>query len=253
MKYLSTYTPAEIYIIRKQKVDLQEFLKITFIDLIFKRVLDRFEVERQYNSNQSVRIYDYIGAGEKFKDYTSKRHEQFFTKTFQDDSEIGILFRNLIKIGYQNSKTKYNFKKEILQNKSLNKVISQNVFEKLFNFYSLTELGQKIKTDIDKEIIVLNEEFKNEINIEKKVLIKANEIGANIFFINNVSYDLLNQIDHDLIVEMTKSKSSNYSGCTGCAWYFDDYSSSFDSGCSSGCGSGCSGCSGCGGCGGCGG
>jgi len=252
MKYLSTYTPAEIYLIRKQKVDLQELLKITFIDLIFKKVLGRFEIERQYHSNQPVRVYDYIGIGEKFEDYTPKKHELFYTTTFQEDSEIEILFRNLIKIGYQNSKSKYNFKKEILKNKSLDKIISKNILGSLFNFYGITKQGQKVKNEIENEIEILNEEFRNEPNIEKKILLKANEIGANIFFIDGVSYDLLNQIDHDLIIEMTKNGSANYNGCSGCAWCFDDYSSSFDSGCSSGCGSGCSGCSGCGGCGGCG-
>jgi hypothetical protein len=49
MKYLSELTPAEVYIIIKQKASHQELLKITFIDLLFKRVIETFEVERKHH------------------------------------------------------------------------------------------------------------------------------------------------------------------------------------------------------------
>ena len=39
MKYLSELTPAEILVLTKENVTHQELLKITFIDLLFKKVL----------------------------------------------------------------------------------------------------------------------------------------------------------------------------------------------------------------------
>ncbi len=258
MKYLSELTPAEVYILTNNKVSHQELLKVTLADLLLKQVLKMFEVQRQPHNRQEIRIYKYVGIGQNFKKHLSKGHEKFFLSSFEKDNEIEILFRNLIKIGYQNSRTVLDFKNSIIKSPTLKKCFKQNVFQKLYYGYSFTEYGTELKRKIEKEIQNINIEISDLKNIENQKAIELIKvIGGNIFLLGIFDYELLHQIDKDLSIEINRLNSSeNGTGCSGCGFSFDDFSSSFESGCSSdsGCGSGCSGCgSGCSGCGGCGG
>lgn len=253
MIYLSQLTPAEVAFLTKDKVTLQEFLKITFIHLLLKQVLKTFEVERQAHVNHKVRIYNYVGVGEHFNNYISHNHEKFFLATFEYDPSIEMLFRNLVKVAYQKSKTVAHFKNELIKTPTLKKCYSQNIFQKIFNCYSTTAYGKELKRKVQQEIQHLNSELSSVKNIENQKAIEIIKvIGGNIFLLENINYDLLEQIDADLAQEMNrKSTNTDGSGCSGCGWSFDNYSTDFDSGCSST--SGCGGASGCGGCGGCGG
>lgn len=258
MTYLSQLTPAEVFLLTKEHTSHRELLKITFIDLLLKEVLKTFEIQRQPHIRHEIRIYKYVGIGPNFKNYLPKNHEKFFLSTFDTDSEIELLFRNLVKISYQNSKSLSNFKNELLKTPTLKKCFSQNIYQKIVCSYSFTDYGKELKRKVAQEIQNLNSEVSslNTIENQKAVeLIKV--IGGNIFLLEYIDYELLDQIDADLAKEMNrKATNTDGSGCSGCSWTFDNYSSDFNSGCStsSGCGgtSGCSGCSGCGGCGGCG-
>lgn len=253
MNYLSQLTPAEILILTKNNVTQQEILKITFIDLLFKNVLKVFEVQRQAHIKEEVRVYKYVGTGQNYSNYNSLNHERVFLSTFGMDNSIEILFQNLVKIGYQKSRTLSDLKNDIIKTPTLKKCFTQNIFQKIFYGYSFTEYGMILKKKVQKEIEELGNELSgiNDIDNQKAIeLIKV--IGANIFLLLNVDYELLQQIDKDLGVELNKNNSiDGGSGCIGCSLSFDDYSISFDSGCGgeSGCG-GNGGCSGCGGCGG---
>ena len=130
MKYLSELTPAEVYILTKNNITHRELLKITFIDLLLKQVLKTFEVKRQPHIRQEIRTYQYIGIGQNFKNYQTKNHEKFFSSTFEKDSEIEMLFRNLVKVSYQKSRTLSDFKNELIKTPTLKKCFSQNIFSK---------------------------------------------------------------------------------------------------------------------------
>ena len=252
MKYLSELTPAEALILIKENVTHQELLKITFIDLLFKEVLKTFEVERKPHISQEVRVYKYVQIGGNFINYNSLNHERLFLSTFDTDNTIEILFRNLVKIGYKKSRTLSDLKNDIIKTPTLKKCFSQNVFQKIFYGYSLTKYGTELKRKVKEEIQNLGNELSSISNIENQKAIELIKIiGANIFILINIDYELLQQIDKDLGIEINKNNSIDQgSGCSGCGWSFDDYSANFDSGfgLDSGCGS--SGCGGCGGCGG---
>lgn len=250
MTYLSTLTPAEILILTRENVNQQEILKITFIDLLFKQVLKTFEVKRQPHVKQDIRVYKYVGIGKNFSNYNSLNHERVFLSIFGSDNSVEILFRNLVKIGYQNSRTLSELKNEIIKTPNLKKCFSQNIFQRIFYGYSLTAYGTDLKRKVQQEIQNIGNEISSVNDIENQKAIELIKIiGANIFLLINVDYDLLQQIDKDLAIAKNNSIDKE-SGCSGCGSSFDDYSSSFDSGCSSNSGCGGSGCSGCGGCGG---
>lgn len=256
MKYLSELTPAEVYVLTKDKFTHRELLKITFIDLLFKKVLRTFEVQRVPDKDQEMRTYRYIGIGQGFEKYPSRNHEKFFLSIFEKDSEMEMLFTTLTKVAYQKSITLSYFKNELIKTPTLKKCFSQNIFQRIFYGYSFTDYGKELKRKVEKEIHGLNLELQTVKNTEnQKVIELIKVIGANIFFLENIDYEILNQFDSNLAIEMNRREpKTDGSGCSGCGWIFVNYSSHFDSnfnsdsGESSGCGSGCSGCGGCGGC-----
>lgn len=254
MTYLNQLSPAEVYILTQVKLSHKELLKVTFIDLLLKNVLNTFEIKRQPHAKEAVRTYQYIGTGANFKNYQAKNHEKFFLSIFEKEPAIGVLFSNLVKVGYQQSRTLSDFKNELIKTPILKKCFTQNIWHKMFYGYKFTDYGKDLKRKVEKEIQQLNAELlnshtpKNQMAVE---LIKV--IGGNIFILETIDYELLKQIKLDLGSEFTRKENhTDAGGCSGCAYAFDNYSSGFDSGCSSdsGCGgdSGCSGCSGCGGC-----
>jgi hypothetical protein len=132
MKYLSELTPAEILLLTKENITHQELLKITFIDLLFKQVLKTFEVKRRPHIKQEVRVYKYVGIGQNYKIYNSQNHERLFLSTFGTDNTVEILFRNLVKIAYQKSRTLKDLKNDLIQTPTLKKCFSQNIFQRIF-------------------------------------------------------------------------------------------------------------------------
>lgn len=249
MKYLSELTPAEVLILTKEKVTHQEILKITFIDLLFKEVLKTFQVERQPHIREVIRVYKYVRIGQNYNNYNSLNHERVFLSTFDSDNSLEILFRNLVKIGYQKSQTLTELKNDIIKTPNLKKCFSRNIFQRIFYGYSLTEYGIELKRKVQQEIQNLGNELSNINDIENQKAIELiKKIGANIFILINVDYELLQQIDKDLGIEINKNHSiDGGNGCGGCGSSFEDYSSSFDSGCGGDSGCGSSGCGGCGG------
>lgn len=261
MKQLSILSPAETLLVLQDKnASLKELLKLTFMDLLLKQVIRTNDVQRQPSIKDPIRVYKYVETGKNFKTYQPLLHENAFLAPFQKNDDVQILFRHMIKMGYQNAISNNHYHNIIIQNPNMDKCFSQNIFQSIFGGFKLTngglELRNKVQTEIDQLETHISSSFENHHQIALKLL-KA--IKGNIFLLSNIDFDLLNQIDQELLAEMNRKNNNNYDlGCSGCTWNsFDDYSESFDSSCSgdsgcsnSGCGGGDGGCSGCGGCGG---
>ena len=132
MQYLSTLTPGEILLLTKETVTQKEILKITFVDLLFKKVLKTYEVDRRPSARDEIRTYQYVAIGENFDKYVSLNHERIFLSTFAHDESAEILFRNLVKIGFQKSKTLSDLKNDIIKTPNLKSCFAQNIFQRIF-------------------------------------------------------------------------------------------------------------------------
>lgn len=260
MKQLSKLSPAEtLLVLQGENASIKELLKVTFMDLLLKQVIRTIEVHRQPSSRDTVRIYNYVEAGKNFFTYQPLPHDDIFLAPFQKGDDVQILFRHLVKIGYQNAKSESKLHNILRQSPNIDRCFSQNIIQSLFKEFTITKVGQELRNTVEAEIAQLEEELPLLIlNDHQKALDILKVIKGNIFLLANIEFDLLKQIDKELLAEMNRRDDNNSGGCAGCTWnIFDNYSDSFDSSCSgdSGCSSGCSGCggSGCSGCGGCGG
>src|SRR5688500_7078005 len=117
MKHLSKLTPAETLCLKNgPETPLQDLLKYTVMDLLLKQVLVLEEVQRQPNPRDPVRIYKYATTGRNFESYRSKRHERVFISPFQNDRALRILFRNMVKVGYQNAGSATDYHTVLIRN-----------------------------------------------------------------------------------------------------------------------------------------
>src|SRR3954468_16770925 len=100
---LSKLTPAETLLIRQgEGSPVKDLLKYTFMDLLLKQVLEIRNLERQPNSRDPVMTYKYVYAGPNFNRYTCLPHELIYVSVFHKSAGSGILFRNCVKMGYEN-------------------------------------------------------------------------------------------------------------------------------------------------------
>lgn len=250
--YLFRFSPGETLVIRSGKeAILSDVLKYTLMDLLLKQVLVIEEIQRQPNPRDPIRTYKYIATGKDFAKYHFKPHERVFISIFQDNVQHRILFRNLVKIAYQNAKSAHAYFPLIIDNANLKLAFTRTAIQKVFGGFNYTSDGATIKKELEDEITELEsglpEIMRNERNRGLEMLRK---IGGNLFLLRGMDFAISKEIDKELFDEMTSQKSNSSSGC----WTsFNDYSDSFDSSCSSDVSSGCGGDSGCSGCGGCGG
>ena len=262
MKHLSRLTPAETLILQQgEKAPFNEVLKYTLMDLLLKQALVIEQVPREPTSFDASQVYKYIMRGKNFSQYLqyqSKFHERIFLSTFRDQSDIRILFRNLVKVGYQKAESARMLYPTIALRMDLEKPFYRTFYQWLFGGFKYTQAGLQWQKEVQNEM----RELENVISDLRKDKERNTEIlravGGNIFLLKGVDFALATEIDRELFEEM--ARRNNPDGSVGGCWTcFDDYSHTFDSSCSSdtwtsGDGnSGCSGDSGCSGCGGCGG
>ena len=266
MEILTTLSPAETYLISEvSDAKLSEMLKLTFADLVRKKVLVIKEEEHQSHENNPVRIISYVGIGENFEGYSMLLHEYPFLKPFEATTDIEYLFRNYVKMCYQNAGSlKSYIYGAFIDNGKLGENFRQNWFARLIGGLYLSGKGLETNSNVmltlqklEKELPVLIEQDREQaLEILKK-------LGGNIYLLKTIDLQAIPQLAEEF-ADYRKHQHNGYdSGCSSCGGfvYFDDFSTSFDNSCSSdtggwssGCGgdSGCSsGCSGCGGCGGC--
>ncbi|HYG01952.1 MAG TPA: hypothetical protein VD927_05865 [Chryseosolibacter sp.] len=249
MKYLSRLTPAEtLIILTGDKTPLSELLKYTFMDLLLKQVLAIREVHRQASSRDPIRAHKYVVIGKNFKSYQVRTHEPTLLSIFQTNPEANVLFRNLVKIAYQNAKSERYYYPKLTTSPNLKEAISTSLLQKVLGRFSYTQKGAVIKKEIQNEMSSIERTVSDYIVTDRNrglELLKA--IGGNIFLLKTLEFEILKEFDKELFEEMTKRNTGP--GCSGGCWTdFGHYSESFDRSCSSDRGTSCSGDSGCSGC-----
>ncbi|WP_452599038.1 hypothetical protein [Pontimicrobium sp. MEBiC01747] len=275
MKILSQITPAQTkLIIDNNSVALKNLMKLTFMDLVLKKVLKIKEVEQKAHSrDKHTRAYTYIIPGKNFNSYKPKVFESVFLSPFYKSPEIQIQFKTYIKLIYDNSKGRWNYKKTVKNTSEIKPYFKSTFFINLFKQIKLTPEGHKLNTALKDYLYKIDSEIINLLeNNKKKALELLENIGGNIFLLKNLDFEMLKKLDKELSNQQKhyNSDAYDYNDNDDGFWlffgafddnymydsYFNDFDSTIDSydSDSSGCASfdsGCSSCSGCGGCGGC--
>jgi hypothetical protein len=281
MTLLSKFTPAETKLILESgKATFKDLMKLTFMDLLLKKVIKIVEEEKELHISDGSRTYTYIEAGKNFHKYKPKPHETVFTKPFNTEEEMQYLLQHFIKVGYENSGKSRRYKRKIKETNNLHSYWSDSFFESLFGLTRLNDHGERTKHEISKYLDEIDAQINDWLeNDQEKALEVLLAIGGNIFLLKNLKFELLKNIDKELLT-LKKTEADDdtddddywflyadfyddddffgldFDDDFSFQTYFDDTLDSFDTqfdafDSSSSFDSGCSSCSGCGGCGGC--
>lgn len=274
MKALATLTPAEtLLVMHDERVKLRYFLKVTLMDLLLRQVLKTVTVTRQPNKRDPEKQFIYIERGDAFIPMPLP-HERIYTKPFSYTNTTSILFRHFVKIAAENARDVGYYRGQIRKSPALAECYSQSFFQRnVFGGFTRTEQAALLGTTLGAELEHLENHLPQLLtNNTAQALEVIKVIGGNVFLLQNVKIDMLQQIDALLMDELRRPNVSVdavdltiASGCSGGGWSWmgeaheSDSMFGDDMGDDSGCGadagdsSDSGGDSGCGGCGGCGG
>lgn len=265
MKHPANYHPAQTLMLTNSDCSLKELLKVTFMDLLFKRVLQNVSVTSQPHPLTSAYTSNYISQGINFNNYFSKSYEQVFTDPFIGREDLEILFRHLVKMGYQNSRGEAKYKRLIIQELESIGLAERMWWNNIFGGCELTAKGEEIKRKLKEELKSLEEVLPGLLKENPQQAMAVLEaVKGNVFLISGFDFELLRKFDQEVnrqAVSLSHGIDTSDTAASCWIWYwhlFEECSNSFDNSCGgdTGCGgggdSGCSGggCSGCGGCGG---
>ena len=253
---LSKLTPAETLLLRKgTEATLQDMLKYTLMDLLLKQVLAVKNVEKKPSPRDPIRTYRYIAGGQKLNGYSCLQHEMVYLTAFRKSSDIRILFRHIVKMGYENAKSEKYFRKQLSASAVLQTAFATSFLQSFTGGVSYTNDRLQLKEQAEKEIETLEKTLAEDNHDRNKVLNLLKVIGGNIFLLKGLEVDLLKGIEDELFKELSRRPPPNGACSTGCWTIFETYGREFDRSCSAsppgGCSGGDGGCGG--GCGGCGG
>jgi hypothetical protein len=268
MKFLTELSPAEAsLLVNGETVQSNELLKLTFMDLLIRQVLQIIELEKQPDRFQPKRVYKYVVPGKRFLTHEPRAFEEVYLSPFRKSAGAQILVKHMVKVGFQNAISGARYKSNVFESLRDKGLLSRNFFQRLTGRFSFTSEGRDKSEKVKKEIEALEKELSFALVMDKQraqTILKA--IGGNVLLLKGIDLAAVQQLDMEIYATMKNPRDREtastadydlgygYAGFAGITFFSD----SFDSGCSgfgdSGCsGSGCggSGCSGCGG--GCGG
>ena len=261
MQHLTQFLPAQTLLLLDVECSLRELLKVTFMDLLFKRVLQTIHVESQPHPLTRVHTSTYVMQGANYSSYQPMPHEEVFTSPFMDRSELDILFRHLVKVAYERSGGLRKYKRLLSDKLEPLDLVERWFWHQLFGGCSTTAKGEELSAILRQELQELSSTLPHLIENEPEKALKIlGDIKGNVFLLEGFDFKLLKRFDEALAPHVRNTAYAYDGGDAGVdigLWYlFDTCSDTFDNSCgndTSGDGdSGCSGdgCSGCGGCGG---
>ncbi len=256
---LSKLTPAEThYIANFPKGKIQDFVRLTFSDLLLKQVL-------YLSAEQGIEDSSFVCRGKQFLNYKPLKHETILTQPFTEDATLNISLMNLIKIAYEKIRGT-DYKYYYLYSERLASYFKQNILLKGIGLRVLNKEGLVLQQKIREFFSTIEREVEAKQFSIEHIANKVLPIKGNIL--------LLPTLDASLVEEMyqLQQKPSEGEAYDFGAFYristkerkefdpsgvieflqelFESLTDTMDTVSTSDAGGGDSGCSGCGGCGG---
>lgn len=152
---LERVKPAQNYLILNSvEMDIKIIFKLTLIDLMLSKVLKIKVIEEQYETEGEIKIAKYceLSRGDNFENYVPVQFEMPFLEIFHTFSDASIALNQFIRIVARRIKRPKAFVSQLLNNSPLSNYYEQNIFQRIFGKYSVSEEGKKYKKLLVAEI-----------------------------------------------------------------------------------------------------
>lgn len=248
MNHLSQLSPAETLLLRLgSQASRKDLLKATLMDLVFR---DKLKIVKE--KDETGREIPYLMRGSHFDFQVTKEHERIFLQPFAADPTLRILFKSMVKIGFQSSKSDRSYRLMVMHSPLLASYIKQGFFDVLLGRFKLTPIGEQVRKEVETALQSEGKRLKQVFHTDpQRARTALLMLGGHTLLLSQMNSDWANMTDVLLEEELKLERQTFADSSTGStdAGGWD----SFDSGCGTDGGSGCGGdAGGCGG-GGCGG
>lgn len=184
MERLSTLKPAQTLLLTNKTATLQELLKITCMDLVFKNVVVLAEIDKQVTSGQQPRKLTFVKAGEHFQTYGQAKYEAVLLAPFKENRNLEILFNTFMSRSYEMAGSEKRFKRLIFESDRLSSYYTQNLMEQVIGGHSLTEAGEQFCKEVQGEINKVRTKLSQHSSGQKDQVKELTEkIGGNIVLV----------------------------------------------------------------------
>lgn len=274
---LETFNPAvALLILKGSETPLSEMLKVTFFDLLHRKILEVTKEEYKPKGVETPTELQFVRIGTAGHGYKPLPHEEVFMSYLKTEPTGKLLFQTLVKLAYKLSGGAKSYRRQIIRHGGAAAHFREGFLHRLLGGFDLSDLGIQSRDRLQSEVAnlrrVLDDNRERDPDEVAKLL---QSLGAIALMIPGFDFAEFPAEPNEMAKTFAQQNDSGYtaisSGCGG----FDSWnsmSSTFDAhgsghghghggghdgghgdghGCSgdSGCGGGDSGCSG-GGCGG---
>ncbi|TYP74206.1 hypothetical protein [Aquimarina intermedia] len=172
-------------------VDVLDIIRLTVLDLIFKKVLViRTEFRKSHSRDNQLRHYTIIETGTNFKKYVPDQFEKYFTEIL-DDTTFYYL-RSYLKKIYTNLPSNYICYRYVIKGSYLEYTHKNSWLIALLQLTIQSKKGTILKRSIKSYLDKTQKRVSNgDISTLHSIL---NELGSHIFILDRSIYDLFNKV-----------------------------------------------------------
>jgi hypothetical protein len=172
---IKDFTAAQSLMLLNPKASEKDLIKYTFLDLIFKGILNVEQVWRKPNPRDPRPIrYTYVSLGESYNPLKIKYHQEPFIDFFEDVEKAQML--ELIRYVFNEDDLGFKVSRMYIELRNSGFLYSILGLEKSHIIW-LTKMGKRISKQIDNEIFSADEILPKLISTDKE---KAQEILDNL-------------------------------------------------------------------------
>lgn len=234
---LKDFTPAQTsMIINPLLSSSKELMKYSFLDLIYRKVLNVYKEWRlPHPRHTTERLYTFVSRGENYDKYTSSTHQNPFTNPFiEDDYEYKIhpLIRMVLRESIRIRRSNFKCQKVYPDLRKRGCFISSFGL-KYFDIYIHSSKGFKLKKKFKKildEAEILLPKYATSNTEKAKEII--NTLGSNILLLKCFNDELIEQLKpifNNISENIESFSDSNFVEEEAVFYYFLDSIDSFDS------------------------
>lgn len=209
MEVLKKLSPAQTKVIlAPNSSKISELLRLTFIDLVLKRVI---VIREAKNSDGTLEIL----RGEKFDTCTLKYHDRIFTEIFNDTPELCITIDELMKLVRREIGGSKKYKWRCLIEPELSKYFHPKPLFGVFGSrIKLNDEGLALKNDIEKYLNRATPRVRKKSPKISEAKDIYESLGSNFLLINGYESKYLKNFFHKVRKEESKKKKMSESADT---------------------------------------
>lgn len=208
-------------IVAPKETELSEVLKLTFLDLLFKKVLIlKTEIRASNSRDPHLREYLIVETGEAYKNYIPKRFEKKFLDLIDEGSYY--ILRAYLKQVYKSIDQSYSFNLKILNDCNKLNLFQYNMIYHIFRNLKLTTQGKAFQSTLKAKLDYINGEIIEILSTDpKKAFELIDLLRGNIFLIENLNFELLKDLSKINLAHHITSDCND-------DWYWIDFFSESD-------------------------